>query len=198
VRLLGTIIGLQVQVKSLKIGAPPQKRYDPAGIRQVERLGLSSDGVESWDDNGLPLADVHNIKHPSGKNRAGSNGISICFTSHYALMRRRFGKHLTDGIAGENILVDLQDSDEIFTEDTFENGIVIEGVDGGRITLQSVIVAPPCVEFSRWALRYPDEDRPDRTVTEAIQFLHEGTRGFYCSFAGSGVILRLGDQIFVP
>ena len=197
-RLLGTVVALHVQVESLKVGTPPQKRYNPAGIRQVKRLGLSADGVESWDENGSLLADVHNLKHPHSKNREGSNGISICFSSHYNLMRRRFGDHVTDGIAGENILVDMEDSNEIFSEEVFARGIVIEGADGNRVSLQNVIVAAPCVEFSRWALRFPDDARPDRTVTEAVQFLHEGTRGFYCRFAGSEAIVHVGDNVLLP
>ena len=195
-RLLGTIVRLQVQVESLKIGTPPQKRYDPSGIRSVERLGISADGVEGLSIDGSLLADIHNAKHAHSKNRAGSNGISFCFTSHYDLMRRRFGEHLTDGIAGENILVERHNSGEIFTEDAFERGVLIQGGEDQPVNLKDVIVAAPCVEFSRWALRFPDDARRDRTVTETVQFMNEGTRGFYCSFGGGGAILHIGDRVF--
>src|SRR4051812_414160 len=108
-RPLGEIVKLQTQVESLKVGGAPLRRYDPSALRQVAALSLSQDGVQGWTEDGQPVSDVHNLTHPVSKNRGGSNGISICFSSHYAAMRTRFGEHVVDGIAGENILVALDD-----------------------------------------------------------------------------------------
>src|SRR2546426_4214324 len=44
--------------------------------------------------------------HPNTKNEDGAHGVSIGFTTHYALMRERFGDRLTPGCAGENVLVE--------------------------------------------------------------------------------------------
>src|SRR5215216_4561414 len=104
-RFLGSIVRLQVQTVSLKVGTAPQRRYDPAGICAVPTLELNYGGVQGWTADNEPLTDVHHRDHPASKNRGGENGISLGFTSHYQEMRDRFDDHLIDGIAGENILV---------------------------------------------------------------------------------------------
>jgi hypothetical protein len=137
--------------------------------------------------------DVHNATHPDSKNRI-DNGVSLGFTSHYLKMRERFGDHLEDGIAGENILIA---SNRVFTESDLATGVVIVADDGRRIVLSDVIVAAPCVEFTRFAMRFPDDARPDATVTESLQFLHNGMRGFYATTSGDSATIRLGDRVFL-
>jgi hypothetical protein len=195
-RLLGEIVRLQAQIASLKIGVAPQKRYDTAGIRVVPQLVLTDAGVEGLTEAGETVPDVHHSGHPASKNRAGSNGVSVCFTSHYDAIRARFGDHLPDGIAGENILVALEPGAGVLTEDEVSGGLTIETASGERIQLEQVIVAAPCVEFSRYALRFPDDARPDRTVTEAVQFLDNGMRGYYAAYHGPAITISLGDRIY--
>jgi hypothetical protein len=194
-RFLGEIVRLQTQVESLKVGVAPHRRYDPAGIRTVPVLRLDETGVEGIDGE-TALADVHNSSHPASKNRAGSNGISVGFTTHYAAMRERFGDHLPDGIAGENILVALDPAAGVLTEADVSGGLTIETAGGARVALEQVIVAAPCVEFSRYALQFPDDARPDRTVTEAVQFLDQGMRGYYAAYHGPAVTIAIGDRVY--
>jgi hypothetical protein len=196
-RLLGEIVGLQTQISSLKIGDAPRRRYDPAALRAVPRLALSEDGVTGLTETSERVPDVHNRTHPASKNRGGTNGISVGFTSHYAAMRTRFGDHLTDGIAGENILVRLPHAATIISEDDLRGNLLIENGDG-TARLTDLVVAAPCVEFSRFALRFPDELRPDRTVTEAVQFLGEGMRGFYATYRGEQATIALGNRVYLP
>jgi hypothetical protein len=196
-RLLGEIVKLQTQVESLKVGVAPWRRYDPSALRQVAALSLSADGVQGWTEDGQPVPDVHNLTHPMSKNRGGANGISICFSSHYAAMRTRFGDHVVDGIAGENIFVALNDSTGLLQEEDLRGRVVIETADGQVTRLEQVIVAAPCVEFTRYAMRFPDDARPDRTVTEALQFLDGGLRGFYATYQGPPVKIALGDKVFL-
>src|SRR5687767_6783208 len=172
VRVIGTIVRLQVQESSLKVGSKP-RRYDPAPIRSVPAMSLGAAGAVGLLENGETIVDVHHGEHPSSKNRGGENGISFGFTAHYLAMRERFGPHLHDGIAGENILVAV---DRQFPAEDLAGGVVIEGRDGRRLELRPVIVAAPCVEFSRYALQFPDGARPDATVTEALRFLDAGMR----------------------
>jgi hypothetical protein len=40
------------------------------------------------------------------------------------------------------------------------------------------------VEFARFAMQYPPEAKPDRTVSEAVKFLNHGMRGYYARLAG--------------
>ena len=129
----------------------------------------------------------------ASKNRGGENGISLGFTTHYLAMRQRFGQHLCDGIAGENILIEV---DRQFPLEDLAGGVVVEGASGRRLELRPVIVAAPCVEFARYALRFPDDNRPDATVTEALRFLDAGLRGFYATYTGEPAVSRLALGCF--
>ncbi len=192
-RLIGTIVRLQLQESSLKVGSKP-RRYDPAPIRPVPALSISAGGVMGLAENGETIVDVHHRDHPDSKNRGGENGISLGFTTHYMAMRQRFGQHLADGIAGENILIE---GDQRFQVEDLAGGVVVEGADARRLELQPVIVAAPCVEFSRYALKFPDGTRPDATVTEALRFLDAGMRGFYATYAGEPAVIEIGAQVLL-
>ena len=47
----------------------------------------------------------HDINHPD-KAYDDDDLVSIGFTSHYKAMRERFGAHIEDGTAGENIIIE--------------------------------------------------------------------------------------------
>lgn len=197
-RVLGEVVRLQAQAESLKVGDAGRRRYDPAPLQAVAALTLTEDGAEGWTAGGQPVPDVHHRRHPASKNRGGANGISICFLSHYRAMRNRFGDHLVDGIAAENILVDAVDGDLIVGLDDLSNGVIIEAADGQHIPLDDVVVAAPCVEFARYVLRLGEDVRPDRAVTEAVQFLHHGMRGFYATYRGPAARIELNAQVLIP
>ena len=190
---IGTVVRLQVQESSLKVGEKP-RRYDPAPIRSVPVMSLTPAGVVGLADDGKTIVDVHHNDHPDSKNRDGENGISLGFTTHYAAMRDRFGEHLNDGVAGENILIAV---DRLFSTADLASGVVIEDTNGMRLELRPVIVAAPCVEFSRYALKFPDGARPDATVTEALRFLDAGMRGFYATYLGEPAVVEVGARVFL-
>ena len=194
--LLGSVVRLQVQTRSLKLGERPHRWYDPAHIRAVSRLGLDPDGVTGWSAEGERLDDVHNANHPESKNRGG-NGVSLGFTGHYGAMRRRFGTHMGDGIAGENLLIatGIAGGRAFGEEELVGANLVIE-TDSGRLRLGEVRVAEPCVEFSRFALgAEPTEDPEGAVVKDALQFLRRGLRGYYAAPSGSGTV-DLGDLVY--
>ncbi|MHB8648414.1 MAG: hypothetical protein ACYDAR_21750 [Thermomicrobiales bacterium] len=192
--LIGRIVRLQVQASSLKVGERLRRWYDPAPIRAVPTLTLDESGVVGRTESGETILDVHNATHPATKNRAGSNGISVGFTSHYGVMRARFGDHLADGIAGENILVATE---RMFTAADCAAGIRVETSDGATIDLEQIIVAEPCVEFSRFALRYPHDPPSNQAVTDALNFLREGTRGFYATYRGVPATIAVGASVYL-
>ncbi len=194
VELIGRIVRLQVQESSLKVDGAPRRWYDPAPIRAVPVLTLNENGVMGRAATGDTMLDVHNTTHPASRNRAGGNGVSFGFTSHYGAMRARFGNHLTDGIAGENILVAAE---RMFTEADCAAGIRIETGDGATIDLEQVIIAEPCVEFSRYALCYPLDVPSDRAVTDALNFLRKGTRGFYAAYRGAPTTIAVGASVYL-
>jgi hypothetical protein len=192
-QFLGKICRLQVQPTSLKVGDVSRRSYDPAGIRVVPTMTVTPDGVIGWSESGERIDDIHNRDHPASKNR-GDNAISIGFLSHYDEMRRAYGEHVVDGIAGENIVVE---QDQLIGEDDIDRGFAIETSAGSLIRFHHVIVATPCVEFSRYAMQFPEDARPDETVTSTLQFLNDGMRGYYASYTGPDVNVSVGDRVFV-
>lgn len=191
---VGRIVRLQVQTDHLKRGEQPRRWYDPAPITEVVTLRLDDGGVSGAGADGTVHHDVHHRDHPISRHR-GDNGVSVGFTSHYQAMRERFGDHLPDGVAGENILVE---SDDRHTVEELGGTLLIETPDG-LARLADVIVAAPCVEFTRFCLQWPRDARPDRTVTEALRFLDGGMRAFYASFdAGESAAreLHVGDVVY--
>jgi hypothetical protein len=219
--LIGTIARLQVQRSSLKLGERPRRWYDPAPLLAVPSLSLDEFGVVGQVPEGTPVIDVHNRKHPASRHGSG-NGISLGFTSHYAQMRRRFGEHIVDGIAGENIIVQ---TNLVFCAADLAKVIVVETASG-PVTLEGVRVIEPCVEFSRYALGYrgqPGHDlatpaehdaatlearevagpagpdgsgRPDPAVKATLVFLRRGMRGYCATYTHGATVVRAGDRVF--
>lgn len=198
-REIGPIIRLQIQRQSLKRPlAPregddrsPEQYYDPAPILAGDNLWVT-DSVAAVERGDEVILDVHCASHPRSRNRGNGNMLSIGFTSHYEKMRAEFGDHLVHGIAGENILIETR---EQFTVDDFTGGLLIRTADGCELRFDEVIIAAPCVEFSRFCLgdRYADP----RTTSTALRFLDKGTRGFYAYIAaGIPITLRTGDRLF--
>jgi hypothetical protein len=187
------VAGLQVQRASLKVDESP-RRYDPTPLLPVPVVTVTAEGVVGMPDPETRIIDVHHAGHPASKNVGGKNGISLGFTSHYAAMRERFGPHLRDGIAGENVLIEVA---QRFGAEELAGGVVIEGDDGRHLELGRVIVAAPCVEFTRFSLRFPDDRKPNATVTEALRFLDGGMRGFYAAYSGEPALLRIGDRVLL-
>ncbi|MFL5804795.1 MAG: MOSC domain-containing protein [Roseiflexaceae bacterium] len=192
---IGRIKQVQVQRASLKAGERPYRYYDPTPLLVVDGLLLSPSGVVGLSAGGEQVIDVHNADHPASKNQRGINGISIGFTSHYQAMRERFGPHLTDGIAGENILVA---ADRAFALADVGARLAIQTAGGAVLYLADLLVAAPCVEFSQFAASQA-ERLPPEALKATLQFLDDGRRGFYASLAGepAEAIVRAGDRVFV-
>jgi hypothetical protein len=191
---LGPIVRLQVQISSLKNGEGNQRRFDLDGLRSVSSVEIDDGGVWGIANDGSRLADVHHRDHPQSKIRGTLNGISVGFTSHYDAMRERFGDHMTNGVAAESILID---HGQIISESDLANGIYVQDRAGQLLHLVEFAIAEPCAPFSRWSLRYPEDKRPDRTVTETLRFLNNGMRGYYCRYIGETRRVSVGDQAFL-
>lgn len=199
-REIGQIVRLQIQRQSLKHPLEPlpderrfpERFYNPSHILAAEELWVA-DSVAAVAQGDAYVLDVHAAAHPHSRNRDNGNMLSIGFSSHYDKMRERFGEHLTNGIAGENILVETDDG---FSIDDFQHGLAVQTSGGEILEFGEVSVAAPCVEFSRFCLgdRYADP----KPTSEALRFLDGGTRGFYAYIAsGLPVMLRTGDRLLV-
>jgi len=205
------VIRLQVQLDHMKPGLPPRRRYEPRILRQVAELHVTVDGVIGIDD-GAEYLDVHNIRHPRTRDSKGRNGISIMTTGDYAALRARYGAHVTDGIAGESLLLDYAPglAGRAMPADLAvlaaapappaggaAEGGVIPAVDGAptRLALTGVHIAKPCVEFARFCLER-DDFEVDDVVTATLKDLDGGARGYKMAAAASAVI-RPGDLLTV-
>ena len=185
--LIGSVLRLQVQTAPLKPRPSGSGRYDPAPLREVEALEVGPDGCL-----GDGVVDVHHAAHPESRHVRGANGLSVLPVAHYAEMRSRYGSHLADGAAGENVLLDTP---RRLTAQDLRGPLLLE-TDGDPLTLTDVLVAAPCLEFSRFcAGRDLGDDGPE--VQAALEFLSHGTRGFYLRVTGSGVVRR-GARLLRP
>ncbi len=196
---IGKIKQVQVQRSSLKAGQKPERYYDPTPLVVVEKLQLSPRGVVGITAGGDEIIDVHNVDHPQSKNQE-INGVSIGFSSHYESIRAKYGDHLWDGCAGENVLIEV-DTDHIFTLSDLGSRIaILSQATGEFVYLTDLQVAAPCVEFSRFASNFGMPLPPEQQKA-ALQFLHEGRRGFYATVVnddGQGrAIVQAGDRVFV-
>ena len=191
-RSLGQIISLQIQTSSLKVDGQPRRYYTPEPIRQVQALEVD-DGTITGEVDGEPLLDIHSANHPQSRNRGNGNMLSVVFSGHYDIMQTEFGQHLVPGIAGENILVQR---DGRLTLDDVQAGLAIERPDGTLIQLDTVAVAHPCVEFSRFAL--DNLDASPQEMSQTLRFLDGGTRGFYGTVTSAlPATIGVGDRLLV-
>ncbi len=196
-REIGRVARLQIQRASLKVGQKPNRVYDTAPLLSVAQLSVSPAGAIALLPDGRTAIDVHHRDHPAAQH-TGRNGVSIGFTMHYARMRERFGVHLSDGCAGENILIETSDSISL---SDLERGAAIRcSAAGVDVWLTDIVIARPCLEFSRHALQLPHAEKTSAEIKDALQFLEHGTRGFYVTptnHAGP-LTVSLGDRVCVP
>jgi MOSC domain-containing protein YiiM len=174
-RKLGVVEIVQVQPSGLKHEVEGIRIYDPARRVEVSRLHVQRHGVEGENSRGERLVDIHHLDHPDSHHREG-NAVSIGFTAHYREMRGRFGEHMQDGTAGENIIIACDD--EIWLPDL---GRVVEFHNpdsGDMIVLEVTRIAAPCDPFSHFAADNPEGRLAAEVLKETLQYLGDGRRGF--------------------
>ena len=193
---IGRVKLVQVQPNGLIIETPSGYFYDASRRVEVDRLFITSKGIEATTPEGEHVLDIHHIDHPD-KAYDNDDLISIGFTSHYEAMRIRFGEHMIDGIAGENIIIKFDD--EVWSEDIGDQ-IAIENIETGRRTILDLeCFAAPCNEFSHFATQSQHERLPAAELKSTLQFLNDGRRGFLFVLreGQDPAIVQQGDRIFV-
>lgn len=190
-RFLGEITRLQIQRSSLTIGSGPTRYFDPAALFAVEEMFLTPGGACAPAPDGSCLVDVHHAAHPFTRSR-GENTLCFGFSRHYDALRARFGESFTFGCAAENIII--EGPTLRITPADVAAGLVIE-TSNGPATLTTVIAAPPCMPFAKFALRDPAAST--EAIKSALQFMDGGLRGFYCNFAGlKTATIRVGAKVY--
>lgn len=186
-RQIGIVKRVQIQRGPLKA----EGFYNPAPLLVVDSLALSPEGVIGLLADGAEWIDAHHAQHPQTRYR-GMNPISVSFSGHYAYMRERFGGHMVEGIAGENILVEAV-SPRFMIEDLGKRLAFQNEAGGELVYLDDLLAAPPCAPFSQFALQ--DAAPPAPRLKETLQCLDHGIRGFYGAVQQPGTI-RAGDVVY--
>jgi len=106
IRALGKVKLVQIQPSGLIIETPSGDFYDVSRRVEVDKLNITSLGIEATTSSGEHVLDIHHIDHPD-KAYDVDDLVCIGFTSHYEAMRARYGEHIVDGTAGENILSNM-------------------------------------------------------------------------------------------
>lgn len=187
--VVGTVVRLQVQRSPLKQRPPGSGPYDPRPLLEVAVLRVGPRGCTGLVGE-QRVVDVHHGDHPETRHVRGVNGLSVLPTAHYARLRTQYGPHLLDGVAGENLLLDtgplgLREGDLA--------GTLLLETDEGVVEATGAMAAPPCVEFSQYALgRRPGDLGPE--VMAALDDLDRGVRGFYLRVSGTGSV-RAGARL---
>lgn len=182
--VLGTVVRLQVQRSRLKPGERGARVYDPSPLLEVAALDVGPRGVTAATDAG-PVLDVHHADHPESRNVKLANGLSLLPRAHYARLRRTYGPHLVDGVAGESLLLD---TDGPWVAADLAGTLELETTDGW-LTLTDAVPASPCVEFSRFCLDDLAAPAEGDAVRAALDDLDHGVRGFYARTAGSARVV---------
>jgi hypothetical protein len=88
------------------------------------------------------------------------------------------------------------ESDGIVSLDMLEKGIVIVG-DDVEVRIGPWVILHPCGPFTKFCLQLPGETKPDRRVTEGLQFLEHGLRGFSAVYEPHLPLaeIRVGDMV---
>lgn len=195
-RRLGHVKLTQLQPNGLIIETPSGYFYDASRRVVVDRLLISALGIEATTPDGEHVLDIHHINHPD-KAYDDDDLVCIGFTSHYAAMRSRFGDHMVDGIAGENIIIDCED--EIWPEDLGKQ-LAFENQDTKALTLLDMVsFAAPCDEFSHFAAKSQDTRLPAEELKATLQFLGNGRRGFLLvlSEGQETATIQPGDKVYI-
>jgi hypothetical protein len=190
--ILGTVQAIQIQPMPLKTGEGAQRTYSPTQILPVAQLWVTPAGIMGITADGTEIMDVHHVQHPQTRFTA-HNSLSFGFAHHYPALRARFGEHLTDGAAGENIRLTAAPQ----LDETRLSGARLafrSAANGSLIEFTEVRVAVPCEPFSRFC------NGGRSTAAEmksALQFLDGGRRGYYATVASAAAagFVTIGDTL---
>ncbi|HSR21860.1 MAG TPA: hypothetical protein VLL49_13180 [Anaerolineales bacterium] len=194
-RHLGNVSLVQIQPRGLIYPSPSGEVYDPSRRLEVKRLLITPLGVEASGPDGERILDIHHMHHPD-KAYDSKDLVSIGFSSHYEVMRARFGGHMVDGAAGENMIVECERA--VWRDDLGQQIAVESAQTGSRAFFDIVRVATPCREFSHFAAGSPPESLPADELKSTLQFLDNGRRGFLLVLAAGqqAATVEPGDRVF--
>lgn len=187
---IGCVAQLQIHLERVKKGVKPDQYYDPVALQAMPALRLTAQGIVGLAD-GQEWLDVHHVDHPDSKSQEG-HAISFNFQSHYIRIRERFGPGVAIGSGAENILIAAEG---FFDLPTLAGGLIIETQSGFAVHLTQIELDHPCLPFTKYLLGLSGSG--SQVDKETLQFLDDGTRGFYGVWAGEPVEVRVGDRVLL-
>lgn len=188
---VGVIVFVQIQREPMKIHVGEKRIYRTDPLLRVKQLHLSPKGIQGITEEGYTLTDVHHSAHPNSRYR-GDNSLSIGFLHHYVSMRQRFGSHITDGVAAENIIVKMNQQ---WFDVPLADQLLIRTHAGQDVVLMDITPATPCVEFSQFCLRH---ESSASDLKDTLRFLDNGRRGYYAKSPGQDFLVQAGDILYLP
>ncbi|GCF09391.1 hypothetical protein KDI_29550 [Dictyobacter arantiisoli] len=112
-------------------------------------------------------------------------------------MRHEYGDHIYDGVAGENILIE---TDQTYQLAALGSHLIIKNAQTQQLLyLSELSVAEPCLEFSTFAL-HREEVPASADIKQTLQFLSHGRRGFYArqlEASAAKHFIYCGDEVFL-
>lgn len=194
---IGTVKFVQIQREPLKQIQNPNNSYDdrvyrPQLIQQVEYLKLTPQGIIGVETDGTKIIDVHNETHPQTRYR-GDNKLSFGFLGHYDRIREQLSDHVKNGDGGENILLEADIDITKFVP--YAKRFFFKR-DDSTIEIAEVIPAPPCRPYTIYCT---GKDLHGKALKESLQFLDNGTRGYYGALVSEGNTLTIlvGDTLWM-
>ncbi len=187
---MGVIVLAQIQRVKLNTETTDGMVYRTTPLVAVDSFQLCDSGVVARV-NGDRLLDRHHRSHPAESvAHRPERVMSIGFSGHYRLIEERFGSAPL-GVAGENVIVDL---DERVSHDQVASGLVIRTSEGD-LELDPPDVLNACVPFTKFLLQDPNASTS--RVLAALEFLGAGMRGYSM---GAGRVpdyrtVRTGDLV---
>lgn len=197
-KLLGVIDILQVQRDPLKMDLGDREVYQTTNLVPVNRMRVTRRGVFGVLEDGQAVIDAHNSDHPLRGGKFTRRTLSIGFTPYYDRIRARFGMHLVDGCAGENIIV--RSSTAFSQADLAGTIVVMRGLEKVEIArLRVTQWLEPCDPFSHYVNQAEDRLPPEQ-LKATLQFLREGHRGFLLeqlprADGSSEFFVQVGDEL---
>ncbi len=195
IRELGKVKLIQLQPNGLIIETESGYFYDASRRVEVDQLIINSKGIETINSDGERVLDIHHLDHPD-KAYDDDDLICIGFTSHYDAMRSKFGNHMVDGIAGENIIIEIDR--EVWSDDLGDQ-VAIENKKTGQLMLMDFVsYAKPCDEFSHFTALSQDKRLEPAKLKETLKFLNMGRRGFLLVLkeGQEPATVEVGDLVF--
>jgi hypothetical protein len=178
---IGKIVAIQIQTQ-----------VDAESLISVPKAFLAPNGVTGVQENGEEIQDIRHSEHPETIATNESKPLHMTFTNRYAEIREQFGEHVTDGMAGEHIIVQVNYP---FDKHGMGNSLVLHNQQNGKMVR---LVETQKLEATLELANFIKKDTIPEAMSEAaVEFLAE-KRGYSAQpQIDEAVEVNIGDVLYV-